>query len=323
MSRAGRGGARAAERIASSGLEELQSAFPEAWREVGEALVRATASGRIDALQALVEDAERAAAPLRARLAASHDEPRAAAAALPALARARMARLAVERAALAAASGRAEGTVRFGLWDGLLVQRLLFARGLERKPVSLPAFRLLWPLVRRRRILMPLVQPRGIWCFWSRALVRALARLAAGREVLELAAGDGTLARFLAAEGVPVRATDDHSWWKGGAAPAGVERLDARDALARHAPRVVLCSFPPPGNAFERAVFRTRSVETYVVLTTRHRFAAGDWDAYEAASGAGFAGGEEPALSRLLLPPEIDPAVLVFRRTEDGGQSRE
>jgi hypothetical protein len=32
------------------------------------------------------------------------------------------------------------------------------------------------------------------------------------RECLEIAAGDGTLARFLEAEGVRITATDDHSW---------------------------------------------------------------------------------------------------------------
>ena len=43
-------------------------------------------------------------------------------------------------------------------------------------------------------------------------------------------------------------------------------------------------AFPPPNNTFERVVFQTPTVQMYVVLTTRHRFAAGDWDlhGYEA-----------------------------------------
>jgi hypothetical protein len=174
------------------------------------------------------------------------------------------------------------------------------------------AFRWVWPLVSQRRILMPLVQPRGIYCFYSRELILALADLIGERSCLEIAAGDGTLTRFLNAAGTSVHATDDRSWSHAVAYPAGVEALDATSALGRRRPPVVLCSFPPPGNTFERTVFQTPSVETYVVVTTRHRFAAGDWDAY--AGQTAFDLSDDLRLSRLVLPPEIDPAVLVFRR---------
>jgi hypothetical protein len=158
---------------------------------------------------------------------------------------------------------------------------------------------------------MPLVQARGIYCFYSRELVEELARLAAGRPCLEIAAGDGTLSRFLAAAGVPVTATDDASW-PAVTVPPDVERLDARAALRAHPAPVVLCSWPPAGNAFERAVFATPAVETYVVVASRHRFAAGDWAAYERQRA--FDWDVDERLSRLVLPPELDPAVLVFRR---------
>jgi len=53
----------------------------------------------------------------------------------------------------------------------------------------------------------------------------------------------------------------------------------------------------------------------YIVLTTRHRFAAGNWDAYERQAGqSGFDCDDDRQLAKLLLPPEIDPAVLIFRR---------
>ncbi len=93
---------------------------------------------------------------------------------------------------------------------------------------------------------------------------------------------------------------------------AEVERLDAEAALARYRPSVVLCAWPPPGNGFERAVFRSPSVSRYIVLTSRHRFAAGAWSDYEAQEG--FTLRHDEALSRLVLPPESDPAVLVFDR---------
>jgi hypothetical protein len=289
------------------------AAYPAEWRAVGEALVSATAAGRPEAIEAFVEGARDAAAPWRARVERSHGHPEVVATALPRLAAARMARLAAERTLLAAATGQAGGTVRLGRWSGTLIQALLFGRGLERRPVPMRAFRWVWPLVTQRRLLMPLVQPRGIYCFYSLELVKALAALLGDRPVLELAAGDGTLARFLTARGVAVRATDDQSWRHAVRYPADVEQLDAAAALQRHRPRAVLCSFPPPGNAFERRVFTTPGVELYVVVTTRHRFAAGDWEAYQAQRA--FDWSIDEPLSALVLPPELDPAVLVFRRT--------
>jgi hypothetical protein len=159
---------------------------------------------------------------------------------------------------------------------------------------------------------MPLVQAQGIWCFYTRELVAALAALVRGRPALEIGAGDGTLARFLAAAGVDVRATDDQSWARPGGYPPEVERLDAVAAVARHRPAVVICSFPPPGNAFERKVLQAPSVETYVAIASRQRFAAGDWEAYEHAEG--FAGGLDERLSAMVLPPELEPAVVVLQR---------
>ncbi len=298
-------------------LDELMERFPGEWRSVGEALVAATSSGSAAALEALVDQTRAAAMRQQARLAASHGNPEVLAAALPHLAAARMAKLAVERTLLAAATGLKEGPVRFGRWSGLLVQSLFFSRGLERRPVPMRAFRLTWPLVTQKRLLMPLVQPRGIYCFYSLELVRAIAAVVGDRPALEIAAGDGTLSRFLAAEGVRITATDDQSWRHAIDYPVDVERLEASAALARHQPRAVVCSFPPPGNGFERRVFAMQSVERYLVVTTRHRFAAGDWNAYQAQRE--FDWEEDQALSRLVLPPELDPAVLVFRRRPSRG----
>lgn len=299
-------------RVESASLEELMAAHPAEWRAVGQALVAATAQGRPEALEAFVRQAAEAAAPWRARVERSHQNPEVVATALPRLAAARMARLAAERTLLSAATGQAQGTVRLGRWSGTLIQALLFGRGLTRRPVPMRAFRWVWPLVTQRRLLMPLVQPRGIYCFYSLELVKALAALVGDRPALEIAAGDGTLSRFLQARGVRVQATDDRSWSHAVQYPADVEPLDAAEALRRHRPRAVLCSFPPPGNGFERRVFTTPGVELYVVVTTRHRFAAGDWEAYQRQEA--FEWGVDEALSRLVLPPELDPAVLVFRR---------
>jgi len=305
-------------------LAELQQRFPEQWQQVGSALTTAAETRRPEAVAAWLTHSRASARPWYQRL----DKPRAnakdLAAALPHLAAARMAKLATEQVLHAAAAQAALGPeaaqaatqdgnrVRFGWWSGTLIQRLMFARGLTRKPVSMAAFRLLWPLIPQRRLLMPLVQPRGIYCFYSRTLIRELARLIGDRSCLEVAAGDGTLTRFLVAAGSPVRAVDDQSWAHAITYPAEVEKLDAQSALRRDRPRVVLCSFPPPNNTFERAILRTPEVELYIVVTSRHRFAAGDWSTYQ--SQATFTWAAEPRLSRLVLPPELDPQVLLFRR---------
>jgi hypothetical protein len=295
-------------------LDALIERFPEEWKIVGRNLVAATASHRPQDIEAFVLRARDEAAPWQRRVQKSLKNPKVLASALPFIVRARMAFLAAQRAVQVAALGGSSGRVRFGLWSGLVVQKLFFARGLVRKPVSLRAFRRWWPWVTQKRLLMPLVEPRGIYAFYTQELVRVLAERIGDRACLEIAAGDGTLTRFLVDAGAQVRATDDHSWSHAIQFPEEVEKLEASQALARYQPKVVLCSFPPPRNAFEREVFRTPSVDLYVVLTTHHKFAAGDWSAYE--SQTDFALQSDPNLDRLLLPPMIDPCVLVFEREQ-------
>ena len=301
-------------------LDALIERFPEEWKIVGQNLVTATASHRPQEIEAFVLRAREEAAPWQRRIQKSHNNPKVLASALPSIVRARMALLSAQHAVQAAALGGSSGRVRFGLWSGRLVQKLFFSHGLVRKPVSMRAFRRWWPWVTQKRLLMPLVEPRGIYAFCSQELVGALATRIGDRPCLEIAAGDGTLARFLADAGVHVRATDDQSWSHAIQFPEEVEKLEACQALARYQPKVVVCSFPPPRNTFEREVFRTASVELYVVLTTRHRFAAGDWSAYESQSD--FVLQANLGLDRLLLPPIIDPQVLVFERRQSPPPAR-
>lgn len=303
---------RAVTRLEEASLDQLMEQYPEEWRVVGEQLLVASKQGPA-ALNTLLTQARTVAAPWREQVKRSHGNPQVLAQALPKLAAARMASLAIERILQSAATGVVEGPIRLGFFRGVVLQRLLFGRALERKPVSMSAFRLLWPLLGAdRKRLMALVQPKGIYCFYSSALITELKHLIAGRECLEVAAGDGTLTRFLTEAGVPARATDDFSWSHAVTYPKDVERLDAVSALRKYAPKVVVCSFPPPGNTFESRVLADPNVELYVVVTTKHRFAAGDWDAYDASQRLTRRADEH--LSTLVLPPEVDPLVLVFSR---------
>ena len=133
-----------------------------------------------------------------------------------------------------------------------------------------------------------------------------------GRTCLEIGAGDGTLTRFLADKGIQICATDDYSWEHVIEYPQTVERLGAKQALVKYQPQAVICSWPPPGNTFEQKIFSTRSVELYIVIGSRYRFAAGNWDSYAAQDR--FEWAIDHSLSSLVIPPELESAVLIFRR---------
>ena len=245
----------------------------------------------------------------------ARSKPRAGRALDPALSqyiRNRMAQMAIKNYGLIAASGIEKGVVRFNWLNGFIIKGLLFARELERKPASLFWFRLMWPLVWQKNRLMPLAESEGIYCFYSRQLIEKLAGLIGSRSCIEIAAGDGTLTQFLKNIGVRITAPDNCSWKHAVKFPDSVVKRDAREALKAYAPEAVICSWPPADNDFERRVFKTRSVQIYIVIGSRHRFAAGNWSDYERQSAFTFE--EDGALSRLVLPPELGSAVYIFRR---------
>ncbi len=300
-------------------LYDLMEHYPGDWEVVGRELLSALRDGKAQTLSAYARKAKSESDLWKSRIRRSKGNAGSLDSALPHVIRSKMALLALEKCCLAAATGVVSGKIRFNPLNGFIIQRLLFAKHLTRKPTSLGWFRIWWPLITQKRILMPLVQPKGIYCFYTRTLLRELASLIASRSCLEIAAGDGTLSRFLCDAGVTIHATDDHSWNHAIQFPANVEKLDARQALQRHQPEVVVCSWPPPGNNFERLVFVTRSVETYIVIGSRYPFASGDWQAYSAQNS--FDWGVDRRMSRYVLPPELDSAVLIFRRKRSSAGS--
>ena len=294
-------------------LDAMRAEFPHEWTQVEAELAEVVDSGDPKVLEQYVQQlarggtgkpSARGAKPTRSGIDA----------ALAAQVRRAMAAESIRHLSVRASSGVKSGRVRFNLVNAWIAQRLLFdGSGLRRKPVSMGAFRVLWPLLWQRKRLMPLVEPKGIYCFYSKPLVKRLAALIGDRTAIEVAAGDGTLARFLRDAGADVTATDDHSW-SAVDFPADVERMDAAKAVKQYAPQVVLCSWPPEGNTFERAILAAPSVETYVVIGTGTRVGAGDRDAYVNATG--FTERDPGALSALVLPPELGSVVRVFDRTD-------
>lgn len=287
-------------------LDELVDRYPGEWQRVQKHIAAVVARDDPDEIKACVV---RASQPQETRSGRVLPLPER----LSAEVRRQMTVHLLKQQILSASTGVSEGRVRFNLVGGFVAQRLLFRHDLERKPVPLRRFRLIWPLLRgQRRLLMPLVQPKGIWCFYSAPLIKRLADLIGGRTCVEIAAGDGTLSRFLTDAGAPITATDDHSWSDSIAFPETVQRRNARDALRVHKPAVVLCSWPPAGNTFEQHVFTTPGVEQYVVIGSRHESSTGNWPAYRAQTTFDMHLDEE--LSGMVLPPEVDHAVLVFTR---------
>jgi hypothetical protein len=293
-------------------FEELCTEFPQEWVSVQQDLQKIYSEGNAVDLQSYLSRLSKPGALTVSDFQRGHADGNGAEAKLSQVIRFRLAHYAVKRHNISAATGIDKGKVRFNLLNGYVSQKLLFSEGLQRKPVSMFWFNLLWPLIWQKKFLMPLVQPEGIYCFYSRQLIVELAGMIGSRKCIEIAAGDGTLTRFLAGEGVQITATDDHSWGHAVKYPESVICRDAKEALNIYAPEVVLCSWPPANNKFEKQVFRTKSVQMYVVIGSRHQFAAGNWSDYK--SQTTFAMEEESRLSRLVLPPELNSAVYIFRR---------
>ncbi len=231
---------------------------------------------------------------------------------LPEIIKARIAIHLLDQMTLAAKTGKTSGRIRFNLWDGFILQKLLFHHDLERKPVSVRSFKRVWRLVINKRILMPLVNKKGIYCFYSKELVRGLAKLIGPADCIEIGAGDGTLTRLLIEAGVNCLATDDYSWSQYIQYPASVEKLDARQALDKYRPQVVICSWPPPGNSFEKLILNADSVSLYITIGTRNALYSGDHAHY--ATQQRFTATCNEILSAMILPPSSDNAVYVFER---------
>jgi hypothetical protein len=292
-------------------LPELMEKYAEEWQSVGPELVAAFEDGRPQVLAGCGAKAKREEEIWHHRISRSRNNSTVIKSALPHLIKSRMFLLAMERCYQAAALGT-EAKVRLNLINGYIIQKLLFQHHLTRKPASLKWFRFWWRFVGQKRVLMALVQPRGIYCFYSQELIRELLALIESRACLEIGAGDGTLTRFLADKGARINATDDHSWTHVIEYPESVEKLGAKQALAKYEPQAVICSWPPPGNSFEEKVFSTKSVELYIVIGSRYRFASGNWDSYAAQNRFDWC--IDPKLSLLVIPPELESAVLIFRK---------
>lgn len=293
-------------------LEALLNRYPKIWEEAAKVLMAAAKTQKTQTLNELAIKSKHTAELWKERMMKSNCNTKVVQSALPNIIKSRMLVLALEQGYLAAAAGKTTGKVRFNLVNGYIIQKLLFSHDLVCKPASLRLFKFWWRFITQKKLLMPLVQDKGIYCFYSKELIAELRGLIDNRSCLEIAAGNGTLSRFLSKKGVKITATDDLSWGYAIKYDEHVENLDAKTALTKYQPRAVICSWPPPGNNFERHVFNTKTVELYIVIGSRHRFISGNWEDYENQNNFDWV--IDTHLSSLVIPPEGNSAVLIFRR---------
>ena len=295
-------------------LAELRELFPAHWETVHEELRQLAAAAdpaEIAEKLTLAHRAWQLAEPDCRRLAASYRRPAADRCGLLLLRR-----VALDQYCRALQRGFAGGGTA-GLRDRLLFHLLILPLATRMRALSCRSHRRVWRLLRNPAAVSAMLLEAGCYLIPPAELVQELRRVIGTRRTLEIGAGRGILAGCLRHAGVDITAVDDQSW--GGTIPIGREVLpmDGREALVRFQPQVVLCSWPPPGNFFEREILAQPSVEMYIAILSRHRYASGDHQAYARAGGFRCLKAETGPMAAMLLPAETGSVLYLFIR--DGG----
>jgi hypothetical protein len=101
----------------------------------------------------------------------------------------------------------------------------------------------------------------GIYGLWTEEFLDALSTILSARTdgpVLEVAAGNGTLASHLRSRRIEVNSTD----------PANRGGLTARRAIEKHYPKIVISAFAPYDADVDTAVLEALCVQHYVAINT-------------------------------------------------------
>lgn len=111
---------------------------------------------------------------------------------------------------------------------------------------------------------------RGMWALVYRTWVQVLAEWIDDRQVLEVMAGRGWLAKALSEEGINIIATDDNSWDKRHSECGPVHEilpLDALSAIARFGDDadVLIMSWPPYGGEIATDVLKAWGAGRWIV----------------------------------------------------------
>lgn len=288
-------------------LKQLSDRHPAVWQEVAAGLKERVSNGRADQLLAWRQGALSDLQNVRRLGNIDNQE-----SALSAV-KAQMTLLAIEQFC-DVMSGRAG--VKPRMRDVMVMNLLLLARLKSGHVFSAEGFDRVWGWMKDPIWAASELQRQGVWSVPTQDLSSKIADLCQGRRVLELGAGNGLLSHSLKRRGVDITAVDDESWSLGGksirAREVEVLRRDATQALKQFSPEVVICSWAPVGNLFERDIFRTKSVQTYLAISSRHSFASGNWGAYKEQKEFNCSTSE--GINSLIRPFEIEQQLLIFRR---------
>ena len=298
----------------NTSLDRLIVLFPEEWVEVDRELNELFQRGKPAEISAFMTETRKSMDLLQKQLLKNARTPGVVTQCVPLLIRGRMTFDSLNQR-LHALLGQQDlgGGKGLSRYNHFLAKKVLRLSSVKRCPAPLPWMNFFWRFVTQKGTLVSLLEQGGSYCVFTAEFIGKLTELFDGQQVLEVGAGDGTLAKFLKNAGINIIATDDHSWSHKISFNNEVIRMSAAEALGKFSPTVVLCSWPPPGNTFERLIFGTNSVTTYVVIGSRHPFATSDREAYKKAE-ATFTQEEARLIARSLFPPEIDHEVLIFRR---------
>lgn len=201
------------------------------------------------------------------------------------------------------------------LKDRLVMSRWILPFLSSGKTYTRDAFDGVWKWIKDPLWAAAELQRHGYWSIPTKEFCDRVEAQAQGRSILEIGAGRGLLYQALQGRGLNLRAVDDGSWeasYKTATQLPDVERMDAVTALKKLKPAVVICSWPPPSNEFEQHVFLTPSVQLYLAVVSKYRFASGNWKCYQAQSQ--FSCSTSEPLNQMLRPIEADQQVLLFRR---------
>jgi hypothetical protein len=174
-----------------------------------------------------------------------------------------------------------------------------------------------WSILRDPKASASRIHDLGYWSIPSLEVCEQISELANGRSLVEVGAGRGLFVAGLRSLSSECFGVDDLSWGPAERVVKGARKWMKKDKaelfLDSFRPKVVLSVWPPPSNGFEKSVFSCPSVEMYLAIVSRHRFASGDMQAYRSIEGSWSCTTNE-IFNKKLRPVEAEQQMLVFRR---------